>query len=414
MFICTLKELIYKELEIPSPLIVIVPLFEEIENITVEVSDEKTKSTYRDYMTIGLMNNQITAQSFTESYKSLCNLIMEKLKNAGEFSWVKFYADHSGNVFRKTVSNDRAFVTVHYDIGSKKKALHLIKTSPIRKNTNPSKLKVRRKKMIKNKKEVVSNIVRVLQNRADFIVLGLSGGVDSAVAACLSVKAVGKSNVYAFGMPFNRMDWVKYNRNAEDIAKYLNIKYKTIPIYDVLEGYKDALTPILPEMQRGLISRIRTNILYLQKETLAAQKELRGIVLGTSNMTEIFVGNHVKGGDALGDSFPLGDLYKSEVYDLAHYFKTKKLLKSEMIDYIPSSNLNGDLTTYDELGFTYEQIETVIKDWNDFLVDQKEKEITDFYNFSDIHEEVLNLYFKNKDKYPSSSVVPIRYLIKNT
>lgn len=269
------------------------------------------------------------------------------------------------------------------------------------------------KKVIKNKKEILNNLYKVLQKRADFVVLGLSGGIDSAVLACICAKALKPDNVYAYGMPYNRIDWVKYNYNAEEIARNIKINYKTVPIYDVVEGYKDTIDFTLSEKNKGnLISRIRTNVLYTQNTRLKEMTDKVGLVIGTSNMTEMFIGSHVKGGDALGDIFPLGDIYKSEVYDFANYFSKIKMLNTKMIDYIPTTGLYGEKTTEELIGYNYEQIESVINDWTEYVQKPEEKNITELYNISEMHKYVLDSYFQNKHKYPYANIIPIRYLIK--
>ena len=268
--------------------------------------------------------------------------------------------------------------------------------------------------MKKSTKKIINVIIKTLQYRTDFVVLGLSGGIDSTVAACLCAKAIEPENVYGYIMPYNRTDWIKYNLAAEDLARKLKINFKTIPINDAVEGYKDSLDcPFNEATEANLVSRIRTNILYMYKENLHDITGKKGLVIGTSNMTEIFVGDHVLGGDALGDIFLLGDLYKSEVYEIASYFKEKKCIDSSMIDYIPTSNLHGDDTTYDRWGYNYEQVEFVINDWLEYLRTPTEKDLRQLYSVSQIHKIVMDQYFENKHKHPAGKVIPLRHLVGN-
>ena len=267
--------------------------------------------------------------------------------------------------------------------------------------------------MIKNKKEILKTLCENIKRRMDCAVIGLSGGVDSAVTACICAKALGNSNVYCYGMPYYRNDWTKYNFNAESIAKVLNVNYKTVPIYDIVEGYRDSiLDPIEGVTKEHLVSRIRTNVLYYYKELLEEFSNKKVFVVGTSNLTEMFIGNHIKGGDALGDLFVIGDLYKSEVYEFAQFFAKKKYLEPDLIDYIPTSGLTENKTRQEEIGYTYEQIEQVIGDWKEFVTKPEEKNITELYNVSEMHKFVLESYFSNKNKYIISNIIPLRYIIK--
>ena len=268
--------------------------------------------------------------------------------------------------------------------------------------------------MLKKRKEILQVLYNTVKNRMDFAVIGLSGGIDSAVAACICVKALGASNVYGYAMPYSRLDWIKYNLNSEEIARHLKINYQTIPINDAVDSYFDC---IYDEMSidnvAKLKSRVRSNFLYIYKQRLEELTQKKGCVIGTSNMTEMFLGSHIKGGDALGDIFVIGDILKSEVYNLSDYFKSKKMLKSHMIDFTPTSGLYGDKSRYDQIGYTYEQIEKVITDWKNFVSTPKEKDISELYKISDIHKFVLDSYFANKGKYSTNLIIPVRYLIES-
>lgn len=267
--------------------------------------------------------------------------------------------------------------------------------------------------MLKNRKEILQVLYNTVKKRMDFAVIGLSGGVDSAVAACICAKALGPSNVYAYAMPYSRLDWIKYNFNSEEIASHLKINYKTIPINDAVEGYYDCILDKLSvDGIAKLKARVRTNFLYIYKQRLEEMSDKKGCVIGTSNMTEMFLGSHIKGGDALADIFILGDILKSEVYDLADYFRKKKILQDHMIDYFPTSGLYGEKTRLEQIGYNYEQIEKVINDWKKFVTAPKEKDISELYKLSETHKFVLDSYFANKGKYSTNLIIPVRYLIE--
>ena len=267
--------------------------------------------------------------------------------------------------------------------------------------------------MLKNKNEILKTLYKTIGKRTDYAIIGLSGGVDSTVAACICAKALGPENVFAYGLPYSHEDWVKYNKCSESLAEQLKIHYKTIPIEDVLAGYHDVIDlPLRSQPTANLKTRIRTNLLYLMKDLKAQVTFKKGIVIGTSNLTEMFIGDHVLGGDALGDVFPLGDLLKSEVYEIAQYFASKGIIKQEHIDPVPSSGLFANVSTESVIGYNFYDIEDVIHDWFDFLNKPNEKDINELYNISDIHKYVLDSYFESRHKFQSSNTIRLRYLIE--
>ena len=266
--------------------------------------------------------------------------------------------------------------------------------------------------MLKNKNVILKTLYKIISKRADYVIIGLSGGVDSTVAACICTKALGPENVYTYGLPYSHEDWVKYNFCSESLAENLKVHYKTIPIEDALAGYKDVIDlPLRTTPAANLKTRIRTNILYLMKDLKNDAFRKKGIVIGTSNLTEMFIGDHVVGGDALGDLFILGDLFKSEVYEIAQYFVSKGVIEQNHIDPIPSSGLFTNISTESQLGYNYYDIEDVIQDWFSFIAKPEEKDISELYRISDVHKFVLDSYFANRHKFQTANTVRLRYLI---
>ncbi len=182
-------------------------------------------------------------------------------------------------------------------------------------------------------------------------VIGLSGGIDSAVVAVLAVKALGKENVHALLMP-SEFSTLHSIQDAVDMADNLDIEYHIIPISTIFKKFMKELQPIFGRdnqwnvAEEHLQTRIRGTLL------MAYANKFNALLLNTTNKSELSVGYGTLYGDLSGAVMVLGDLYKSEVYEMADYINSISPL-------IPKSTLTK--APSDEL--RYEQ-----KD-NDFLPD---------------------------------------------
>ena len=182
-------------------------------------------------------------------------------------------------------------------------------------------------------------------------VIGLSGGIDSAVVAVLAVKALGKENVHALLMP-SEFSTLHSIQDAVDMADNLDIEYHIIPISTIFKKFMKELQPIFGRdnqwnvAEEHLQTRIRGTLL------MAYANKFNALPLNTTNKSELSVGYGTLYGDLSGALMVLGDLYKSEVYEMADYINSISPL-------IPKSTLTK--APSDEL--RYEQ-----KD-NDFLPD---------------------------------------------
>lgn len=182
-------------------------------------------------------------------------------------------------------------------------------------------------------------------------VVGLSGGIDSAVTACLAVEAVGKENVIGVLMPCHSTDDCAID--AKVLAENLGIRYDTVDFEEVLMEFKIAMPMSINTMtQANTKARLRMTILY------AIASEFGYLVAGTGNRSELEIGYATKFGDGGVDLEPLGNYFKREVYEIADTFvaipestKTKS----------PSAGLWDGQTDEDELGFTYDQLEDAIR-----------------------------------------------------
>ncbi|MBR4995480.1 MAG: NAD+ synthase [Alistipes sp.] len=167
--------------------------------------------------------------------------------------------------------------------------------------------------------------------------IGLSGGIDSAVVACLAVGALGKENVKALMMP-SQFSSEHSVEDAKLLAENLGIDYSVLPITEAYKSIVDTLKPVtggtsFDATEENIQSRIRTVLL------MAVQNKDGYVLLNCSNKSENALGWCTLYGDTAGAFSVTGDLYKSEVYDLARY------INQEFNEVIPESILKKEPTS---------------------------------------------------------------------
>lgn len=182
--------------------------------------------------------------------------------------------------------------------------------------------------------------------RSGFVV-GLSGGVDSALAAAIAARAAGPGAVHAFYLPAQHSS-PESAEIARGVAEHLGIGLETIPIGPLVEGAPLAA----PETRaRGnFAARIRMALLYDRAAALDA------LVLGTSNKSEIALGYTTLWGDMAADCWPMGDLYKTQILDVARAIG----LPPDVVERPPSAELWDGQTDEGELGFSYVAADLVL------------------------------------------------------
>src|SRR5512138_1432008 len=152
-----------------------------------------------------------------------------------------------------------------------------------------------------------SEVTRVGYSRA---VVGLSGGIDSALSCALAVEALGPENVLAVRMPYKSSNPDSL-QHAGLLIEQLQIPNKTIEITDMVDPLF-AMDAEITKLRKGnIMARERMIVLYDQSEVF------KGLVIGTSNKTEILLGYSTQFGDAASAMNPLGDLYKTQVRQLS-------------------------------------------------------------------------------------------------
>ena len=205
-----------------------------------------------------------------------------------------------------------------------------------------------------NLKEVHNELVEFLREsfkKAGFskAVLGLSGGIDSALVAYLLRDALGKENVLAIMMPYKSSNPDSLN-HAKLVVEDLGINSKTIEITDMIDSYFKNEKEATSLRMGNKMARERMSILfdYSSKEN--------ALVVGTSNKTEIYLGYSTQFGDAACALNPIGDLYKTNIWDLSRYLK----IPNELIEKKPSADLWEGQTDEQEMGLTYKEADQVL------------------------------------------------------
>ena len=190
----------------------------------------------------------------------------------------------------------------------------------------------------------------VRESRRKGVVLGLSGGVDSAVVAKLCADALGPAKVLGVGMPDGKGG--KDLKDARKFAKGIGIEFRIVnigPVATVLERRLKASGP--GEVPRGnLRARARMIVLYFLANT-----EDR-VVIGTGNKSEMLLGYFSKWGDGGADFLPIGDLYKTQVREMARHLA----LPMGIVEKTPTAGLWPGQTDEGELGMTYDEIDRIL------------------------------------------------------
>jgi NAD+ synthase len=183
----------------------------------------------------------------------------------------------------------------------------------------------------------------------DRVVLGLSGGVDSACAAAIAARALGAKHVLGVNMPY-RASSPSSARDALSVAQALNIEIKAIDISAQIDAYFDHASDASKERRGNKMARERMTILY---DLSAAE---RALVLGTSNKTELLLGYGTLFGDMASALNPLGDLYKTQVWGLAEHLG----VPAPIVEKAPSADLWEGQTDEHELGFGYAEVDAIL------------------------------------------------------
>lgn len=191
------------------------------------------------------------------------------------------------------------------------------------------------------------------------VTVGLSGGIDSAVTACLAVAALGKENVLGVSLP-SRYTSERSIADARAVAKNLDIQFEVIPIDPTFSAYLDALAPTFrgrePDAtEENIQARIRGNIL------MAISNKLGHLVLSTGNKSELAVGYCTLYGDMVGGLAVIADVAKTRVYELARYINRRQpIIPDTVLEKAPSAELRHGQTDQDTLP-PYEVLDPILQ-----------------------------------------------------
>jgi NAD+ synthase len=187
-------------------------------------------------------------------------------------------------------------------------------------------------------------------------VVGLSGGIDSALSCFLAAEALGPQNVLAVRMPYKTSSQESLD-HAQLVIDRLGVQSLTLPITEMVDPLLTKF-PDMNSMRKGnIMARMRMIVLYDQSA------ETGGLVIGTGNKTEILLGYTTLYGDSACAINPLGDLYKTQVRQLSKAMNIPEII----VDKPPTADLWLGQTDEGELGFTYAEVDKLLY----LLVDQR-------------------------------------------
>jgi NAD+ synthase (glutamine-hydrolysing) len=191
------------------------------------------------------------------------------------------------------------------------------------------------------------------------VLLGLSGGIDSAVVAAIAVEALGAENVLGIGMPseFSSSGSVE---DARALAMNLGIRFEVVAIRETVEAMAQGLQPLFAGTPFGLAeenmqARVRGTLL------MSVSNKFGHLVLTTGNKSEMSVGYCTLYGDMVGALAVIGDVWKTRVYELAHYAnREREAIPQNTITKPPSAELRPDQVDTDSLP-PYEVLDPILQ-----------------------------------------------------
>lgn len=209
--------------------------------------------------------------------------------------------------------------------------------------------------MVLETAKIRAQLVRFIQTeitKAGFRkgIIGLSGGVDSALVTYLAAEALGKENVLAILLPYKTSSPDSL-RDAEEVVRLLGIRSETIDITPIVDAYFSKAGEINQVRRGNIMARQRMIVLY----DVSYREE--ALVIGTSNKTESLLGYGTLFGDTACAINPLGDLYKTQVWQLSEAVGVPR----KIIDKTPTADLWAGQTDEGELGFTYRQVDLLLE-----------------------------------------------------
>ncbi len=207
-------------------------------------------------------------------------------------------------------------------------------------------------------RKILTGFIREETSRVGFsrAVVGLSGGVDSALSCFLAAEALGPENVLAVRMPY-KTSAPDSLEHAQLVTEQTGVQSLTVPITEMVDPLVEEIPPADKVRRGNVMARARMIVLYDQSAAF------KGLVVGTSNKTEILLGYTTQFGDAASALNPIGDLYKTQVRQLSRAMGVPEAIIAKP----PTADLWIGQTDEGELGFTYEEVDKLMY----LLVDQR-------------------------------------------
>ncbi|MHC4180727.1 MAG: NAD+ synthase [Planctomycetota bacterium] len=199
--------------------------------------------------------------------------------------------------------------------------------------------------------QILCRFIRNEIHRAGFgrAVVGLSGGIDSSTVTYLTARSMGPENVLAVTMPYKTSSQAT-RRDGQAVVDQLGVPTVEVPITDQIDAYFARIGEASQMRLANKCARERMTVLYDQSAAF------EGLVVGTSNKSELLLGYGTQFGDMASAINPVGDLYKTQLYQLAAYLGVPEQILSKT----PSGDLWVGQTDEDELGFSYAQVDRLL------------------------------------------------------
>ena len=201
-------------------------------------------------------------------------------------------------------------------------------------------------------RRIIAEFIRAQLQQAGFqkALLGLSGGIDSALVAYLVAEAIGPGNVLAVLMPY-RTSSPESRGDAEEVVRQLGCASELVDISEIVDAYFEPDRQDATPLRRGnFMARARMMVLYDHSVTWG------GLVVGTGNKTETLIGYSTLWGDSASAFNPIGDLYKSQIRQLSAAMG----VPDAIIRKAPSADLWPGQTDEAEVGFSYAQVDRIL------------------------------------------------------
>jgi NAD+ synthetase len=191
------------------------------------------------------------------------------------------------------------------------------------------------------------------------VVLGLSGGIDSALTAAIGVDALGPENVLGVALPSPYSSQESLD-DAKQLAHNLGCRFEVLPISDLFDGFRRTLGPLFSGLEEDLTeqniqARIRGNLL------MALSNKFGHLLLATGNKSEMAVGYCTLYGDMSGGLAAISDVPKQLVYELSHYVnRNREIIPASIIAKAPTAELKPDQRDQDDLP-PYELLDQILE-----------------------------------------------------